>query len=243
MFKLISLNIEGDNHYDKIFPFFQKENPDIACLMEVYEIDLPMISEKLGMEYRFVSLQRITTSNPFRQATKGSQGIAIFSKLPFVNEGKETYESVPADTNLTGAEPEACSRKLLWVDIQHENTTYKFVTTHFTWSPNGSVTDLQRADVDNLLMKLVPLKEFVLCGDFNAPRGKEIFARLAHEYADNIPPEVVTTLDRSIHRAGDKLPDLVVDGLFSTPEYVVSNVRVVPGVSDHCALVGEITKR
>ena len=82
-------------------------------------------------------------------------------------------------------------------------------------------------------------KEIVFCGDFNAPRGGEVFSTLATVFTDNIPSSVTTTMDNALHRVGDKLRPLVVDGLF-TRGYKASNVRVVCGVSDHCAVVGEI---
>jgi hypothetical protein len=63
---------------------------------------------------------------------------------------------------------------------------------------------------------------------------------MASVMKDNIPPEVTTTLDQEIH--GVKGLQFVVDGMFSQPPYVVNNVRVVTGVSDHCALVGEVSR-
>ena len=36
---------------------------------------------------------------------------------------------------------------------------------------------------------------------------------------------------------------VMVDGLFSTPEYTVTDVRLVEGVSDHKAVVGYIGKK
>jgi hypothetical protein len=77
-----------------------------------------------------------------------------------------------------------------------------------------------------------------MCGDFNAPRGRLIFDRIATKYKDNIPPYVTTTIDKNIHHAGDL--QLVVDGLFSTSKYEVRSVQVLDGLSDHCAIIGEV---
>lgn len=67
-----------------------------------------------------------------------------------------------------------------------------------------------------------------------------MWATLAKNYTDNIPPHITNTLDSMFHR----VPSLIrlVDGIFSTPEYNVQNVTVRSGISDHCAIVGEITK-
>ena len=35
---------------------------------------------------------------------------------------------------------------------------------------------------------------------------------------------------------------LMVDGLFTTPKYIASNVKLEPGVSDHMAIVANIEK-
>jgi hypothetical protein len=65
---------------------------------------------------------------------------------------------------------------------------------------------------------------------------------LADKYSDQIPVDIKTTLDASIHRSGSKpdFPEFVVDGLFTAGKYKVSDVRVVSGVSDHCALIANI---
>lgn len=240
--KLISLNIEGDNHYERIFPFFDSENPDVICLQEFYQVDIPLFEQKLGMQVLFLPLSNVTAENPYRKALKGIEGVGILTKLPVKQSGSFYYESVPADDTIRDSSPGGERRGLLYTEVIKDDQTYKVATTHFTWSPNASVTDLQRGDLASLLPKLEPLGDIVLCGDFNAPRGTEIFDSLASIYTDNIPKDVVTSLDKTIHRAGGKLPDVVVDALF-TKGYTASNVRVIPGKSDHCAIVGEIERK
>ncbi len=39
--KLISINIEINRHYDTVLNFLKKEKPDVVCLQEVLEDDLP----------------------------------------------------------------------------------------------------------------------------------------------------------------------------------------------------------
>ncbi len=75
---------------------------------------------------------------------------------------------------------------------------------------------------------------------------------IAAKYKDNIPAEYVWSLDMGLHRAANGglqegaaaqgLPGLMVDGLFSTPEYTISDVRMHDGISDHCAIVAQVTK-
>jgi endonuclease/exonuclease/phosphatase family metal-dependent hydrolase len=87
-------------------------------------------------------------------------------------------------------------------------------------------------------------KDFALCGDFNAPRGGEIFTTLASHYTDNIPSKYETSIHVALHRAGSvdgaRLAHLMVDGLFTTSGYAASDVRLEFGVSDHAAIVATI---
>ena len=54
-------------------------------------------------------------------------------------------------------------------------------------------------------------------------------------------PRTRTSLDPVLHRAGPL--QLMVDGVFSTDDYSVSEVTLHQGVSDHCAITCTIGKR
>ncbi|MDQ5951411.1 MAG: hypothetical protein QG639_692, partial [Patescibacteria group bacterium] len=119
---------------------------------------------------------------------------------------------------------------------------YRIATTHFTWSPAGNTTDAQREDFARLKAILLQYKDLVLCGDFNAPRGREMFSSFESLYKDNVPKEVTTTIDKDLHYAGDKNLQLVVDSIFTTPHYQVSEVKMLSGVSDHLGIFGVLSK-
>ena len=111
-------------------------------------------------------------------------------------------------------------------------------TTHFPWTPDGSASDHQRQACDQLLAVLGH-RELLLCGDFNAPRGGEIFTRLAIHWHDNIPANYTTSIDPKLHSAGPL--QLMVDGVFSTPCYQIRDVVLHQGVSDHCAITAKVS--
>ncbi len=93
-----------------------------------------------------------------------------------------------------------------------------------------------------MLKILTKIPELILCGDFNSPRGGGgIYDRLATQYRDHIPAHITTTIDGQLHRAGPL--QFVVDGLFSSPEYLVNQVQVVGGLSDHMAIVAKLSKK
>lgn len=236
MIKVVSVNIEGDNHFDTVLALLEREKPDVLCMQEVYQVDLPLFISKFAADYRYLQLSTVSEPNPYRKATKGVEGIVIFSKLPINEFGSLYYESVPADVTVLDSRPEGSRRGLIWIDVEQGGKIYRIATTHFTWSWKGEVTSLQRNDMKNLLQNLSTVMPSLLCGDFNAPRGNQIFDTLASHFVDTIPVEVTTTIDQRLHRVTGI--QFVVDGFFTAAGYTASDVRVVDGVSDHCALVG-----
>jgi exonuclease III len=47
--KLITLNIEGDRHLDRVIPFLQKENAHVVCLQEVLQSNVELLKKELQM--------------------------------------------------------------------------------------------------------------------------------------------------------------------------------------------------
>lgn len=241
--KLITLNIEGDNHLDRVIPFLQKENADVICMQEVLEKDLPLFSEKLGMQYSYIPLlntdwEENAPKEKWRTyyPTGTKSGMAIFSNREF-NSMNHTYgdlQEPPKRGNVLKG------KRALLVSLF---SGFTVITTHFTYIPDGrSVSDQQRNDVLEVL-EIIRQKypECVFCGDFNIPRPNEIYRKFTEYFADNIPQNITTTLDQNLHKAKGLL--YVVDYIFSTPTYTVSDVRVIDGVSDHMAVVANITIR
>ena len=237
--KLVQLNIEGSKHLELVIPFLRKQNPDIACLQEVKQQDLARIEEALSMKSFFA---------PMHSGTAGINGNAILSRLPIMPRTLERYGGYAGEGLIdyvhgdpTKKAAHASSKFMLSVaDIEKEGEAFRIATTHFPVTPHGEATDFQREDMKNLLALLKEEGEFVLTGDFNAPRGGEIFAQLAGAYKDNIPASITTSIDGQLHRAG-QLPHMV-DGIFSTPGYSVSSVEGHTGVSDHWAFSAEVSK-
>ena len=92
--------------------------------------------------------------------------------------------------------------------------------------------------MEKLLIRLKQIEPFILCGDFNAPRGKAIFQKLVKTYTDNIPKKISSTIDPVLHREGNL--DFVVDGLFTTSHFHVKNIRIIEGLSDHKGIYATI---
>ncbi|MBY0293649.1 MAG: endonuclease/exonuclease/phosphatase family protein [Alphaproteobacteria bacterium] len=231
---ILSLNIEKSNHFSRIISFFQQKKPNVLLLQEVFLEDIPILEKELGMKSTFAAMKTLI----YKEGQK-TLGLATFSTLPLA----KTYRTYffGTDENLPiGPEgnPSNIARAILLTEIVKDNKTYCLINTHFTWTPDGQDNPQQHQDLQNLFHLLSEIPEFILCGDFNAPRGKVIFNKIASKYKDNIPSHITTTLDKNLHRAGNL--QLVVDGLFSTPKYSVESVEIFDGLSDHCAISAKI---
>ncbi len=232
--KVVSLNIEQDKHFDRIIPFFKESQPDVILMQEVYFKDIPLLEKTLTMHAAFAIL------NTFRNKENSEFGLVTLSALE-TNSYSIYYRGDPANPPALGkGEAANQARAILVTDLVKNNAQYRVVNTHFTWTPDGQPTERQYTDIDILLQHLSEIPEFVLCGDFNAPRGRPIFDKIASRYKDNIPSDITTTIDQHLHKAGDL--NLVVDGIFTTPTYQVNAVEVISGLSDHCAVMGIVTR-
>lgn len=226
--KMVSINIEGQKHLDTVRDFLTKENPDIVCLMEVCEEDL----DSLLFNY----LYRVFGAN-FKLKTGEVIGVALASSQPIAHStifyaDNKAEDDIPLKS-LGGHRP---------VMVGGETRGVKIGAVHFTWTPRMSESVQQQQDLDRLMAHL-DNQEMILCGDFNIPRGNATYQKLAAKYRDNIPTSVKSTIDWELHRAkreGREKFEVVVDYIWSTPGYIVSEVRVESGVSDHCAIVCEI---
>ncbi|TSC55337.1 MAG: endonuclease/exonuclease/phosphatase [Parcubacteria group bacterium Greene0416_79] len=242
--KLVSLNVELDRHLDRVIPFLLKENPDAVCLQEVYEKDMPKFRDALQMAGDFepasvldVRIENGALVRDAELAKKGPHGVAFFTRLPVKAGGVEYYFGDPKKVPRHSV---CYNRFLLWRRLEKDGTLFTLGTTHFTWTPDGAVSEEQRQDIQALLKILRQFPDIVFCGDFNAPRGGEIWSAIAARYTDNIPAHYATSIDPNLHRK--KGLQHMVDGLFSTPHYACRETRLQCGVSDHCAVIGVIER-
>lgn len=236
--KLVSLNIEMDRHLDAVLSFLEREHPDVVCFQELLERDVERFEQTLGFRGRFEPMAALK-SPLFEKELQGLPfGLALFSRYP-AEYATHYYAGIRAALPdcVMGYEG---NKFLLTGLLRAHGASYRVGTTHFTWTPDGQASEGQRRDLAALFGVLGAFPDIFFCGDFNAPRGREIWRRLALRYHDNIPPEYESSIDPALHRA--KGLQVMVDGLFSTPEYAVSDVRLVEGVSDHSAIVGHIER-
>jgi len=240
--KLISCNIEGDKHFSRLFPFFQTEKPDVLALQEVFECDLETIKQITGLKNCVFYPQADITKANIHLPMRGRWGVAIFAKEIIKHEAFYYFGHKNGVLNVFENDtPNLIDRVVLAVKARVNNQDFQVATVHFTWSSDGDVIDVQKKDYLSLKSFLAKYDKLILCGDFNTPRGGEIWADLAKTYTDNIPQEIYTTIDKNLHKSGKDIR-LVIDTLFTSPHYLTRNVKVVANTSDHMAVVGEIKR-
>lgn len=241
--KLIQLNIERGLHLPDTIPFLRKEAPDIVCLQEVYAEHVPELEAAVGGSAVF---------EPMSIYDGREHGVAIVTKHKIVNrvvyQIGEYSEPLPVYDESTFESKYTTSRFVaLQVDVMAVDTLYRVVTTHLPVTDKGEPAAFQDETIQKLLAALEAQGDLMLTGDFNAPRGGRAFSKLASVYTDNVPSHYKTSIDIARHRSGKVRPhelvDKMVDGVFSTPGYMVTDVRLQDGVSDHCAVIASIEKR
>lgn len=241
--RFISLNIQGDHHLNQVVNFFSQQKANVICLQEVFEADLALLAQAGDQKEIFFSpTVKINQENRYHLSPRGAFGIAILSDQQFISKANLYYvgnqDQIPV---FIDGEPNSQNRVLAWVKVKAGQDDFTFATTHFTWSDQGQITSRQQADFIKLNQGLDQVGGCVLAGDFNTPRGGKLFDQLAQRYYDHIPQHINSTLDPQLHRVGEKV-HLVVDGLFSTPEYQFSTVELIKGISDHQAIFAKVRK-
>ncbi len=254
--KLISLNIEGNKHWERVLPYIEKEKPDVLCVQEIFADDITRITDAFQMDSTYIPMHLECEMKENVGSCKDI-GVAIFSKYPFKNIQHHTYYS-PAphlkQLMINDENPQSIreiNRQVLAVaDIHIENHVFTVGTTHFTWTPDGKPSTDQYTDADSLLATLSDIPSIILCGDFNVPRGhNDIYEKFVERYSDAIPHSYTCSFDQNLHRVGN-IPErwanvgkYMVDYFFLSPHYRAENVRLQSGISDHYAVVGEISIR
>ncbi|MCF7816005.1 MAG: hypothetical protein K9M10_03905 [Candidatus Pacebacteria bacterium] len=242
--KLITINIEGDLHFDSVIPFIKAELPDILCIQEIFKIDLCQL-EELGYSCTFLPMTMKLTRGKYYE-----WGTALCSQAK-PTKTRTFYYPTPCneipvfnhhdiENSVLHGVIESC------IPIGGDN--FRIATTHFTWTPDGAVPSTkQKTDIVTLLAYLAQLEPHVLCGDFNIPRScSPLYAELTKHYTDTIPESYVSSLDAKVHRHGKTLGkerifnSFMVDYIFTQPPYKATDVRLGFGLSDHAAVVATI---
>lgn len=236
--KLGCLNVEKYKHLEnRVVPALRKVDLDVICLQEVPKDKVGYLESALGVTSLFLGTTIRSDPDTGKELIFGL-AILVRIRRAFVAECDTHifHEAAPDDLPLPA------DRALLHAVVEKDGVRYHIGNTHFTWTPDGEVSDQQWVDLNALLGVIDDHvgEKLILCGDFNAPRGKAIWEMLARRYRDNIPPSAITSLDQTLHRAAPI--NYVVDGMFTSRHYAASEVMLTDNVSDHMLITGKITR-
>jgi endonuclease/exonuclease/phosphatase family metal-dependent hydrolase len=234
--KLGCLNIEQYKHLDvRVIPALRDADLDVICLQEVPQDKVGHLESALGATSFFLPTTIRTDPD---SGIEHVFGLAILVRCATVLncDPRVYHEASPEDI------PFSADRALLVATVEKDDVSYLIGNTHLTWTYHGEATNQQLEDLDALFGVIDDHvgDEIIICGDFNAPRGRMTWEMLASRYRDNIPASVTTTLDQTLHRSAPIF--YVVDGMFTSRHYVASDVELQDGVSDHMLITGNITR-
>lgn len=248
---LITLNVERNHHWEKILPYLARMDADVLCLQEVLEEDVSKL-QQLGYHtlFSFISTQLrdqqdITSVTP--------QGVCLCSKYPFIMQDTFAYYKAPTPELRQPIDSEGkrktTSQSVAIGTVEKDGQQFTVATTHFTVTEKGETNGYQEKDMTALLSYLSKFQSLILGADMNIPRGfNGQYERLVDRYTDGIPKSFKNSIDVDIHRSGKdpqerkRLLKYVVDYIFTSHHYNVTNVTQKCGISDHCAFAAEIEK-
>lgn len=242
---IASINIERSKHLPRVEAFVRREHPDLLCLQELCERDIPFFEALMGGRMAFAPMMR----HPGEDSSD-VVGIGMIAQADALIEVAVDYYSGSAqnirDIAFFSAEGRRTADPLSIAEVMLSATVrgMRIAVTHLNVTPFGTSTPYQRESAGKLVhlaqAQAQQAGNLLLAGDFNAPRGRATFDLIAEHFIDGVPAHYTSSIDGSLHRAGD-IP-FMVDGLFHTPGYRLENVRMSTGVSDHCALSCRLSK-
>ncbi len=238
--------MEGTRHTERILDLISREQPDCICLQEA-PASFTSILEHLGYQTIFARMQSKAV-----EGIPAAEGVLIASKHSF------TYHSQYYHHMGTDGVPYLYEGRILntsfpylFVTITLPNQeTFSIATTHAPVTKDGHRDQNQITAITQLLDMSSKEVPHVLCGDFNMPRGvNTLYQDMTAHYTDAIPPQYTSSLDRKLHRCGQRttlnapiFDSYMVDYIFTKAPYTAHDVRLEFGVSDHAAVIGYIKK-
>lgn len=235
--RIASINIERSQHLHRVEAFLKTYKPDVLCLQELMERDVPFFEDLMGNKLHYTPM----CLHPHEDMNSQGIGIVAWGALKDV---AVTYYHGSIENGLTsesGYGTNTAPNALIAGTYQG----FRIATTHLNVTHDGISTPSQLASAAKLIQAAQTEAEahggLLMCGDFNAPRGRATFSLINEAFEDGVPLEYNTSIDGSLHRVGH-LPDRMVDGLFHTPSYKLKDAKLHSGISDHCALTCTLSK-
>ena len=236
--KILCLNTNRNSPLQNQRDLIERIIPDVICLQEMredYFFEWLEIFESRGIFapqwYEYMEEECVNVGSAIITTWKDSDFENHYYRgnsdsIPFFNGGNIEQAAIP--------------RALQTATINVGGDTYQVANLHFTWAPNGIPSQTQINDAYKVSKILEKLKQFVLCGDFNTPVGSEAFRIMRSSATLAEVVDCDSTIDPNFHY--EKNLKIVVDALLFTEPYMLNDIQLICGVSDHCALMANMEK-
>jgi len=248
-FKHINLNLyEGGLFFKNIFAFFDREQPDVVSLQEVFDGKDSGLAENyrsleilknyfMGWEYYFAPEFMLVG-----EQGKMEIGNAIFSRYPITSTVSNDFGisygefSAHPPTGDFGTHP----KNIQCCEIAIEGTTYTICNLHGIWGLDGGDSP-ERLEMSRRIVDLVKgKKKLILSGDFNLKPDTQTIRNIDNHLINVYGGELTTSFNLA-HKNLEKYPGYataVVDMVFASSDIVVLEKKVASDdVSDHLAFV------
>jgi endonuclease/exonuclease/phosphatase family metal-dependent hydrolase len=252
--KVLQLNINGDNYWDKLIPFLSSHDFDVMHLQEVTGKNTHSGTLHSNRDV-FLELQKIlqekynaelTISQRYTSSPSSYMGNAIFFKksFPLINKKElviSKHEGLfPSDSYTY----EGLGRAILHLTLEIENKHISFINAHLAWAKTPQEKPHQTEQGEKVLEYLQTVhRPFIFSGDFNLDPMQPTIQKF-NKIARNLTQEyhVTNTLNPRTHRAKVLFPKgVAVDYIYASNDLQIKKFAVVQeDISDHLGLTAEI---
>jgi endonuclease/exonuclease/phosphatase family metal-dependent hydrolase len=243
--KFICLNLElGGKMIDRIVEFFQKEDPDILALQEVYNgqalklekrlRSFEFLKQKLGFDHALFSPAVIDV---YREG-KLEQGNAILSKFPILDT-KTVFYDVPIQerTHIEGpGDYTLTPRNLQRAAVDIAKIKINIFNTQGIWNFDGNDNE-RRIKMSEVIVREIKGREnVILAGDFNTWPETETMKMIGNNLTNVFQNKIPTTFN--MKRKNPEFIPMIVDYMFVSPNLkIIDHYCPSVDISDHLPLV------
>ena len=244
--KLLSFNIWQGKYLEELIDFLKFEKPDIIHIQEVVSHGSGLHGHELNVWQEIQDALKMNgVYKPIWEVSFGEVvsdlGEAILTKGELVDFEQHYYvgesgRKIPYEDFFKA--PETIPRSLLVGKHKFEDVEITTLNTHFTWTPDASVTDYQLNAAAKLKELVDKYDRGIFSGDLNTLYGSEVYNLLSRDWVDVSEGER-PTLHPKIHPVGKM--KYHVDYIFYRGEnidHMETNIPVVDA-SDHLPLIAE----
>lgn len=219
---------------EEIIDLLIKNNADVICLQEVFDIKIRnrIYQELLIYDFHY------KPSNSFFYL---SSGLMILSKHKIISKGFEAYNNYSGEDSLS-------EKGILYITIEINNTVYTIVNTHLNANAIFSLTRIcvrTREKQIHQLLEFIKNRDtnrdnIILCGDFNIDLydSHNMFNKINNIYKFNISSiNFINNTKLITYSKSNKQLDYIFY-FYNTPKHISFNYKLIKSdLSDHYPII------